>query len=100
LETKTLISHAWIAEDDDDDYEIFSSAVGEISVAIILTRSENGELLMKELKAIEKLPDILFLDILMPRVDGKECLKMIRSEKKIRHASGYHVFKFIRLRFC
>jgi DNA-binding response OmpR family regulator len=76
------VSHALIAEDDDDDFEIFSAAIDEISVAVVLSRAVNGEVLMKKLDEIDILPDILFLDILMPSVDGRECLKLIRSSKK------------------
>lgn len=76
------VSHAMIAEDDDEDFEIFSAAVEEVSFAIILSRVENGEILMRRLNTLEKLPDILFLDILMPCIDGRECLKLIRSDKK------------------
>jgi len=71
-----------IAEDDDDDFEIFSTAVDAVSIAIVLSRAENGEILMQKLNEFETLPDILFLDLLMPYLDGKQCLKMIRSDKR------------------
>ena len=82
LEIQLRVSHAMIAEDDDDDFEFFSTAVEEVSIAIILSRAENGEVLMKKLNSIDALPDILFLDLLMPCVDGRECLKMIRGNKR------------------
>lgn len=69
-----------IAEDDDDDFEIFSSAIKELSFTVILTRAENGDILIRLLD--EKNPDILFLDILLPCKDGHHCLKEIRSNKK------------------
>jgi len=69
-----------IAEDDDDDYLIFSLAVEELSVRVILSRAENGDILMKMLN--EKHPDILFLDILMPCRDGRQCIREIRSDSK------------------
>ena len=81
-DSQDYISHALIAEDDDDDFEIFSAAVDEISLAIVLSRAESGSVLMHKLNDITPLPDILFLDILMPQPDGRECLKMIRSDKK------------------
>ncbi|MBV4358994.1 response regulator [Pinibacter aurantiacus] len=69
-----------IAEDDDDDYLIFSLAVEELSVRVILSRAENGDVLMKMLN--EKHPDLLFLDILMPCRDGRQCIKEIRADSK------------------
>ena len=69
-----------IAEDDDDDYLIFSLAVEELSVRVILSRAENGDILMKMLN--EEHPDLLFLDILMPCRDGRQCIKEIRADSK------------------
>lgn len=69
-----------VAEDDDDDYLIFSIAIAETSFTVVLKRAENGEILMKLLN--EDIPDILFLDLLMPCQDGKQCLKEIRANKK------------------
>jgi CheY-like chemotaxis protein len=76
------VSRAMIAEDDDDDFEIFSAAIDEVSIAVVLSRAENGEVLMKKLNSIDELPEILFLDLLMPCTDGQQCLKMIRSNKR------------------
>jgi CheY-like chemotaxis protein len=69
-----------MAEDDDEDFDLFSEAIKELSLKIVLTRAENGEILMKILH--NAVPDMLFLDILMPCRDGKECLQEIRSNKK------------------
>jgi CheY-like chemotaxis protein len=73
-------THVLIAEDDDDDFHIFSSVINELSFTIILSRAENGKILLRILD--EKQPDILFMDILMPCFDGRECLKEIRANKK------------------
>jgi CheY-like chemotaxis protein len=73
-------THVLLAEDDDEDYLVFSLAVEELSFSVILTRAENGEILLKMLD--EKHPDILFLDLLMPCKDGRQCLKEIRANRK------------------
>lgn len=69
-----------VAEDDDDDYLIFSIAIKETSPTYVLKHAENGEILLKLLS--NELPDILFLDLLMPCSDGKQCLREIRANKK------------------
>lgn len=69
-----------IADDDIDDFKFLSSAIAELELTVVITRAENGEVLIKVLN--ERIPDILFLDILMPIKDGKECLKEIRSNKR------------------
>ncbi len=74
------VKNVLMAEDDNEDFEIFAEAVRELSLQILLTRAENGEVLMKILH--ERLPDMLFLDILMPCKNGKDCLLEIRENRK------------------
>lgn len=73
-------THVLLAEDDDEDYLIFSLAIEELSFKVILSRAENGNILLKLLD--EKNPDIVFLDLLMPSRDGRQCLREIRANKK------------------
>jgi len=73
-------THILLAEDDEDDYFIFSLAVQELSIRVMLSRAENGDILLKLLD--EKIPDLLFLDLLMPCRDGRTCIKEIRANAK------------------
>ncbi len=73
-------TYVLLAEDDDDDFLVFSMAIKELSVKVVLSRAENGDILLKILD--EKHPDILFLDLLMPCKDGRQCLKEIRANRK------------------
>ncbi len=76
----TKDTHVLLAEDDDDDFLIFSLAIKELPIKIMLARAENGDILMKVLD--EGIPDILFLDLLMPCRDGHTCIKEIRANAK------------------
>lgn len=67
-----------LADDDADDRELFSEAISEIDPSIILTMVEDGEKLMKQLKDAQSIPDLIFLDLNMPRKNGKECLLEIQ----------------------
>ncbi len=69
-----------LAEDDDDDFFIFSLAIKELAVPVMLTRAENGDILLKLLD--ESVPDLLFLDLLMPCKDGRTCIKEIRANSR------------------
>jgi response regulator RpfG family c-di-GMP phosphodiesterase len=69
-----------VAEDDDEDFELFAEAIRDLSLKVILERAENGDILMKILH--EQIPDLLFLDVLMPCKNGKDCLFEIRSHRK------------------
>ena len=78
--TGSKSTNVMIAEDDDDDFFIFSVAISETAFTVILRRAEDGELLMKLLQ--EQIPDVLFLDLLMPCKDGRQCLLEIRSDRR------------------
>jgi CheY-like chemotaxis protein len=75
------LTYVLLAEDDDDDFLIFSLAVDDLtSVRVELKRAENGDILMRLLD--EKHPDLLFLDLLMPCKDGRQCIREIRANRK------------------
>lgn len=75
------LTHVILAEDDDDDFLVFSLAIDELtSVKVVLKRAENGDILMQMLD--ESNPDMLFLDMLMPCKDGRQCIREIRANRK------------------
>jgi CheY-like chemotaxis protein len=71
-----------LAEDDEDDRELFRKALFKVSPTAELKSATNGAELMKFLEDDHR-PDIIFLDLNMPLRDGKECLKHIRSKKRL-----------------
>lgn len=74
-----------LADDDADDCFFFEKALREISIATQLTIVNDGERLMDYLsKNSEKLPDVLFLDLNMPRKSGFECLTEIKENSKMK----------------
>ena len=74
-----------LADDDEDDCLIFKEALQDLSVDSLLTTVNNGEQLMRELNARkERLPDIIFLDLNMPRKAGFECLREIKQDEKLK----------------
>lgn len=80
LSVENAATRVMIAEDDDDDYYIFSVAMEEISFTVMLSRAIDGEMLLKMMEV--HTPDILFIDLMMPCKNGKECLREIRSNTK------------------
>ena len=76
--------HILLADDDMDDRFFFSKALDEIPINTKLSTVNNGELLMEYLTKNEgNLPDVLFLDLSMPRKTGFECLSEIKENKKL-----------------
>lgn len=74
-----------LADDDMDDRTFFEKALQEIPVATTLSMLKNGEQLMEYLAVhTDALPDILFLDLSMPRKTGFECLAEIKENEKLK----------------
>ncbi|MCY7291888.1 MAG: response regulator [Ferruginibacter sp.] len=73
-----------LADDDADDCLLFSSALDEITVTTNFETVKNGEELMEYLDKAELLPDIIFLDMNMPRKNGAICLTEIKSIEKLK----------------
>jgi len=75
-----------LADDDTDDCIFFQEALEELPVAVNLATVNDGVQLMNLLsKKQESLPDLLFLDLNMPRKTGMECLSEIKRNEKLRH---------------
>jgi CheY-like chemotaxis protein len=73
-----------LIDDDADDSELFREALEETDQSISLHCAENGEEALKLLKEIAK-PCIIFLDINMPRMNGWECLKKLKSNAEYKN---------------
>ena len=74
-----------LADDDADDCYFFKEALKEFSVPTRFEVVDDGEQLMQILtNETGELPDVLFLDLNMPRKNGFECLSEIKSNKKTK----------------
>jgi CheY-like chemotaxis protein len=74
-----------LADDDTDDCLFFKKALEELEFSTHLTIVHDGEQLMNYLSDNSgNLPDILFLDLSMPRKTGLECLTEIMQNKKLK----------------
>lgn len=80
--------HILLADDDEDDRLLFTEAFSELKIKTIVHTVNTGIQLMERLKMKNiRLPHLLFLDLNMPRKNGLECLKEIRSDKKLKGIS-------------
>jgi CheY-like chemotaxis protein len=74
-----------LADDDADDRAFFESALKEIPVDTSLATVNDGEQLMEYFsKNQEQLPDVLFLDLSMPRKGGFECLTEMKEDTRLK----------------
>jgi CheY-like chemotaxis protein len=76
--------HILLADDDEADCLLFKEALEELPVSAHLTIVHNGEQVIEELtKKGNKLPDVLFLDLNMPRKNGFAALGEIKRSRKL-----------------
>ena len=77
-----------LADDDEDDRLFFTEAFEELKMQTKVAIYKDGVALMNALnKAESPLPNILFLDLNMPRKSGLECLKEIKSNQRFKDIS-------------
>lgn len=73
-----------LAEDDEDDRLFFTDALAEVDPDAHLVHAGNGKELLQLLADAETLPDIVFLDLNMPLLNGYECLTQIRGRERLK----------------
>ena len=80
-----------MADDDDDDYLLTKKALKESKLLNTLIRVGDGEELLDYLHGRGKFegsavrPGVILLDLNMPRKDGREALKEIKADPKLRN---------------
>ncbi|MFA6231463.1 MAG: response regulator [Rhodanobacter sp.] len=79
-----------MAEDDADDRVLFADAFRESGVTVELDFVGDGVELLQHLKGLlvdpgRALPELLLLDLNMPRMDGREALHAIREHPGLKH---------------
>lgn len=73
-----------LADDDSDDRDLFVEALSFIDPTIIVTVKRDGEELMEYLDQNSPTIDAIFLDLNMPRKNGRECLVELRANPRYR----------------
>lgn len=72
-----------LADDDIDDRLFFTDAFDGLKITTKVKTFKDGVYLMDYLNEIDStLPNILFLDLNMPRKSGMECLKEIKQNQR------------------
>lgn len=83
-QTKSI--HILLADDDEDDRFLIREAFQQQFPSCHVTTADNGEELLDMLRDLENkrttaksLPDLILLDLNMPRLDGRNTLKIIKQ---------------------
>ncbi|TND08250.1 MAG: response regulator containing a CheY-like receiver domain and an HTH DNA-binding domain [Bacteroidetes bacterium] len=75
-----------IADDDAEDRMLITDALRESKYKDQISQVENGEELIHFLNGkSNRRPDLILLDLNMPKKDGREALKEIKSDKRLKN---------------
>jgi CheY-like chemotaxis protein len=80
-----LLQNIFLAEDDPDDQYLFTDALKQIDPSISCQVASNGKEVISLLKSQASLPDLIFLDLNMPLMNGFECLSRIKNDKRLNN---------------
>lgn len=73
-----------LIDDDEDDHEIFLTAVAEISASIRCVALFDAAEALRKLIAKALQPDVIFLDLNMPVMNGRQFLTEIKQDAALR----------------
>ncbi len=75
-----------IIDDDPDDQEIFLMCLKKVNANIHCLTANDGVEALSMLKSNEKyIPHYIFLDVNMPKMNGLECLKKIKTIEQLKN---------------
>jgi CheY-like chemotaxis protein len=75
-----------LADDDADDAELFAEALAAINPGILCEHAPNGKILLNKISNQKAdLPDIIFLDINMPEMNGWDSLTELKRNSSLRN---------------
>ncbi|MBC7000745.1 response regulator [Cytophaga sp. FL35] len=75
-------SRIFLVDDDKDDQQLFKEAFLESKCSAELKIYKSGLELMSAISSEHSKPDMIFLDLYMPGMDGEECLEALRKNSK------------------
>lgn len=73
-----------IIDDDADDRFFFKEVITKMLNSVVCLEANDGADALNQLGKAEQLPHFIFLDVNMPRVDGRKCLKQLKSDGKLK----------------
>ena len=77
------IPHIVLADDKPEECMHFMNVLDRLDIQHIFSLAENGAMLLHMLDENEFLPDIIFINLDMKGISGKNCLVAIRSCKRL-----------------
>jgi CheY-like chemotaxis protein len=74
-----------LVEDDPDDIELMHDALKDNNILFSLETIKQGDAVLPYLEKVASYPDVIVLDLNLPKMHGREVLKSIKSNPGIAH---------------
>ncbi len=74
-----------LIEDDTIETMKFNRTISSLKLEYNVTEANNGEDALKILQKKDELPDIILLDLNMPKINGIEFLNILKNDDTLRH---------------
>lgn len=74
-----------LIEDDAIEVMKLNRTVSKLGLTHNIIEANNGEEALKLLEKKDQLPDIILLDLNMPRINGIEFLKILKADERLRY---------------
>ncbi|KUJ62476.1 hypothetical protein AR687_08470 [Flavobacteriaceae bacterium CRH] len=73
-----------LIDDDTDDAEIFIEAVISLGKDIRCHYNTDAVMALDELRLSEKLPDLIFINLNMPRLNGFDLIQLLQNDSRLK----------------
>lgn len=77
--------HILLIEDDNIEIMKLQRTVSKLELKHKITQAKNGEEALEFLNSDDRLPDIILLDLNMPRMSGIEFLEILKKDNALRY---------------
>lgn len=74
-----------LIEDDTIEIMKLKRSISKLNLPHFITEANNGEIALEILAKNQKLPDIILLDLNMPRINGIEFLRILKDDERLQH---------------
>ncbi len=81
---QTSFKSILVVDDDQDDRDILRSAIEKIDKEIVMYEVSDSKNIIEDISKLGCIPEVIFLDINMPKMNGKECIKILFEDSRFK----------------
>lgn len=76
--------HILLVEDDPDDIDLLQEVFSDNAIPFAMETIKQGDKVLPYLENCAGFPDVIVLDLNLPRMDGKEILRLLKSSARFQ----------------